>query len=587
MMAEKLDKVDVVIVGSGWAGGITAAELSKKGYKVVGLERGKEQDREDFIGSKDELRYQRRYQLFQDLSKETITLRNTGEEKALPIRSNESDPINGTNTGGTAIHWSGMTYRWLPYDFEIYSKTVDKYGEERIPEDMTIQDWGITYDELEPYYDKFEKTAGISGEEDPLRPERSDKYPNPPLKGTSKTRLFKKAAKSLGYHPYRTPAANMSESYENPDGETINACVYCAFCEYYGCDFGAKADPIVTVLSTAEKTDNYELRNNAYATRVLHDGETASGVLYTDTQTGKEYEQPADLVVLAGFTFANNRLLLLSEIGEPYDPKAGEGIIGKNYAGHYADLDYNPVIGFFNDKKFNSFAGAGALGVTVDDFNAEQLDHDEHDFLHGFLLRTYQKGESPIDSNAVPEGTKTWGKEFKEKSLFYANRTLDVQFQAGGMPWRDNYMDLDPNYKDSFGDPLLRLTARFHDQERNLAKYAYKKAKELLEEMGADSIYVPEITDDTELNRTSIDSHSGGGVIMGSDPDNSAVNNYSQMWNMENLFVVGGSSFPNFSSSNPTGTIGAVAYRAAEGMIEYLENEGGILVKGKKKGTSA
>lgn len=582
-MAKKLDKADVVIVGSGWAGGITAAELSKKGYEVVGLERGKDQKREDFIGAKDELRYDRRNEMFQDLTKETLTIRNTDDETATPHRSNDTNSINGTDTGGSGVHWNGMVYRWLPTDFEIYSKTVEKYGKDIIPEDVRMQDWGITYDELEPYYDKFEKTTGISGEDDPLRPKRSDDYPNPPMKETEIIRLFKKAAKELDYHPYHIPSANLSRQYENPDGETINACVYCAFCESFGCDFGAKADPIATVLSTAKKTGNYELRNNAYVVRVLHKDGRATGVLYIDTQTGKEFEQPADLVVVSGFTFTNTRLLLLSEIGKPYNPKEDTGVIGKNLTAHSGNLTHLRVRGFFDDKKFNRYAGAGALGATMDDFNIEQLDHTEHDFLHGFLLRVTQLGDRPISNNHVPDDIPSWGKEFKEKSLYYTNRQIDVQQQNGVLPWRYNYMDLDPTYKDAFGDPLLRVTGEFHDQDRNIVKFAHKKAKELLEQMGADYINVPEITDDIEFDKTTLSDHTGGGVIMGDDPEISAVNNYSQMWDMENLFVVGASSFPHFSSSNPTGTLGALAYRATEGMIKYLVNDGGLLVEPKKE----
>lgn len=572
-----MDKVDVVIVGSGWAGGITAAELSKKGYSVVGLERGKNQEMEDFVGSKDELKYSRRSEMFQDLSKETVTIRNEMDEKASPHRSNETNSINGTDTGGSGVHWNGQVYRWLPTDFEIYSKTVDKYGEDIIPEDMTLQDWGITYDELEPYYDKFEKTVGASGEPDPLRPERSDDYPNPPMKETQTTRLFKKAAEELGYHPYHMPSANNSEQYENPDGETINACVYCAFCETFGCDFGAKADPIVTVLATAKNQDNFELRNNAYVTRVLHEDGQATGVRYIDPETGQEYDQPADLIVLGGFTFTNNRLLLLSEIGEPYDPEENKGVIGRNFTAHSANLTHLRVRGFFDDKKFNRYAGAGALGATMDDFNLEQLDHTEHDFLHGFLLRATQLGNRPISNNHVPDDTPEWGKEFKEKSLFYTNRNIDIQQQNGVMPWRYNYSDLDPNYKDAFGDPLLRVTSKFHDQDRNLIGFAHEKAKEILEQMGADHINVPDV-DEPEFDKSTMSDHTCGGVIMGDDPETSAVNNYSQMWDMENLFVVGGSSFPHISSSNPTDTIGALAYRAAEGMVEYLENDGGLLI---------
>lgn len=229
-MVKKLDKVDVVTVGSGWSGGIVAAELSKKGYQVLVLERGQYKKQEDFVGTKDELRFSLRYDLMQDLSKDTITSRNYMDEKALPVRNNDQARL-GSNTGGAGVHWNGISFRWLPYDFEIYSKTVERYGKEKIPDEVTIQDWGITYDELEPYYDRFEKTAGISGEENPIGPKRSDKYPTPPMKDTTAIRLFKKATKELGYHPYHMPSANVTETYENPDGETINACMYCAFCD--------------------------------------------------------------------------------------------------------------------------------------------------------------------------------------------------------------------------------------------------------------------------------------------------------------------------------------------------------------------
>src|SRR5699024_10897127 len=179
-------------------------------------------------------------------------------------------------------------------------------------------------------------------------------------------RMFMDAAKELGYHPFRMPAATISETYENPDGETINACVFCAFCTIYGCDFGAKADPIVTVLKTAEKTGNFELRNNAHVRRVLHDGNKATGVLYVNPLTRQEYEQPADLVVSVAFFSGNNRLMKLSDIGKQYDPKTGEGIIGKNFTSHYTGLGGNSATGYFEDKKFNMHAG-GALGAVCDD----------------------------------------------------------------------------------------------------------------------------------------------------------------------------------------------------------------------------
>ncbi|MUV38224.1 Gluconate 2-dehydrogenase (acceptor) [Lentibacillus sp. JNUCC-1] len=577
-MATKLDKVDAVIVGSGWAGGIVAAELSKKGYKVVGLERGADKKSEDYIGTKDELRFSMRYEMMQDLTKETITSRNGADQTALPVRTNENAFL-GTDTGGAGVHWNGHNFRYLPYDFEIYSKTVERYGKNKIPKGMTLQDWGVTYDDMEKYYDKYEKMAGISGEENPIGPYRSDKFPNPPMKDTPSIKLFKQAAKELGYHPYQIPSANVTQQYENPDGETINACVYCAFCETYGCDFGAKADPIITVLATAKKTGNYELRNDAYATKVIHDGEKATGVLYMDIRTGEEFEQPADIVVLAGFVFTNTKLLLTSKIGKPYDPKTGTGVIGKNFTGHFSNVTYLGARGYFKDKKFNSFAGAGALASTLDDFSGDNIDHSDLDFLHGFEPHIRVMGDRPIGNNHVPKGTPSWGREFKEKSLYYTNRNLYVDAQAAALPWAHNYLDLDPTYKDFAGNPLLRVTYKYSKQDIKLGQYAIKRAAEIMEKMGADIVDEDELPDDTQFNNSYPNSHNGGGAIMGTDPKTSAVNTYSQMWDMDNLFVVGSSSFPHFSNYNPTETIGAFAYRASEGMDQYLKNGSGLIEK--------
>ncbi len=586
-MAKKMEKVDAVIVGAGWAGGIAAAELSKEGYKVVVLERGEDQGTEDWIGAKDELRYYRRGHMMQDLTKETYTSRNKPDETAYPLRTFQ-DAVLGRGTGGSGTHWNGYTWRWLPYDFEIYSKTVEKYGKDKIPEGMLLQDWGITYDELEPYYDKFEKMSGISGEEDPVGPKRSDDFPNPPMKKTKAIRVFEDATKKLGYHPFMAPSANMSQKYQNPDGETINACVYCSFCERYGCDFGAKASPNITVIATAEKTDNYELRNQSYVTRVLYEGDKATGLLYVDLKTGKEYEQPADLVVLSGYTFTNTRLLLLSEIGDPYNHNDKTGLIGKSFSGHHNDIHFVGATGFFEDKKFNNFAGAGSLGMAVNDPSGDNLDHNDLDFLHGYQIAIIEDGHGPLSlvGGTVPKDTPSWGEEFKEKSLFYTNRSLNIGVQPCGLSWDNNFMDLDPSYKDSFGDPLLRITTKFHDQDRKLMQHAVAKAGEIMKEMGADKVEVVDIPDDLEFNNKYGTSHYCGGVIMGESPETSAVNNYSQMWEMDNLFVLGTSSFPHISNFNPTGTIGAFAYRATEGMIEYLENDGGLLIEPKQKSES-
>ncbi|PTL39943.1 GMC family oxidoreductase [Alkalicoccus saliphilus] len=575
-MPTELDRVDVVTVGVGWTAGIIAAELTKAGYTVKGLERGEEKTLEDYLHQKDELRYALRYEMMQDLSKETITFRNNSDMNALPMRRHGSFLL-GTDLGGSGVHWNGQTYRFLPYDFEIRSQTEERYGEDKIPDYMTLQDWGITYDELEPYYDRFEKTCGIAGEENPLGGPRSDSYPLPPMAETKMIRMFKEAATNLGYHPFHMPSANLTENYENPDGQQLYECQYCAFCERFGCDYGAKADPIVTVLPTAQETGNFEIRTNSNVTRILTENGEATGVLFVDTKTGEEFIQPADVVAVTSYVLNNVRLLLTSEVGTPYDPETGEGVIGKNYC--YQVM--GSANGFFEDEKFNTFMGAGALGAAFDDYNGDNFDHSDLDFLHGGEIAITQTGRRPINSNPVPDGTASWGSEFKEQSLKYFNRSLNLRLQGSSLPSQNNYLDLDPTYTDRYGDPLLRMTYDFTDQDRNMAQYCGQVLGEMLEEMGADHVDV-----DNEIGNYDIvpyqTTHNTGGVIMGEDPETSAVNNYNQMWDYDNLFVTGASAFAHNSGYNPTGTVGALAYRCAEGIQEFLDNGGGQLVEAKK-----
>ncbi|KOR78563.1 GMC family oxidoreductase [Bacillus sp. FJAT-21352] len=571
-MAKKLPKVPVVVVGMGWAGGIIASELTKAGIKVVGLERGKERDMSDYLMVHDELRFQHREELMQDLSKETITHRNNQKMRALPMR-NYGTFIVGEGLGGAGSHWNGQTYRFLPYDFEIKSLTEKRYGKNKIKSDYPIQDWGITYDQIEPYYDTFEKMAGISGETVKLYGKRSNPYPTGPMIKTPVLAEFEQAAKKLGYKPYMIPSANLSENYENPDGISRSACQYCAFCENFGCEYGAKADPVVTVIPVAKKTGNLDLRTYSNVTRILNDGTKATGVIYVDTFTGEEFEQPAEVVVLASYVFNNVRLLLNSNLGIPYDPKTRNGVIGKNYC-YQVSSGYSSL--YYNDREFNIYGGAGALGIEIAEFTGDNFDHSDVNFLHGAGIRTTQYGNRPIANNNSPIGTPSWGAEFKKQSIKYANSILQVKSQGASMPHIQNYLDLDPTYKDVYGMPLLRMTYDYTAQDRDLVKYMAKVTRSIAKKMGPD--HIDTVAEQADFNvNTDTNTHNTGGVIMGADPKNSAVNTYLQMWDAENVFVAGSSAFPHNSSFNPTGTLGAFSYRAAEGIVKYLK-KGGSLV---------
>lgn len=570
-MVTTLDSVDVVTVGVGWTGGIIAAECAKEGLKVVGLERGRERGTEDFSIVHDEYRYAVRYELMQDLSRETITFRNNRQQRALPMRQMGSFLL-GEGLGGSGTHWNGQNWRFLPYDFQIKTMTDEKYGANKLPAEYTLQDWGITYDELEPYFDRFEKTAGISGEDNnPFWGKRSSPYPTPPMKKTPILQRFETAATNLGLSPFMMPSANLSEAYENPDGQQINACQYCGFCERFGCEYGAKTSPEITVVPTARETGNYEIKFNANVVEIMKEGDRVTGVRYYDTETFEEFIQPANVVVLTSYILNNAKLLMVSQIGEQYDPETGQGTLGKNYA--YQIL---PGASGFFDEQMNTFMGAGALGMTVDDFNGDSFDHSDLDFIHGASLSITQTGSRPILHNPIPPDTSSWGADFKRASIENYTRSLSIGGQGASMPHRENYMALDGTYKDIYGVPLLQLTYNFTDQDRALHSYLTERAGEIMQEMGAKTVVGGNPISDYDIVPYQT-THNTGGTIMGADPGTSVVNNFLQHWDAENLFVVGAGNFAHNGGYNPTGTVGALAYRCAEGVIRY-SREGGSLV---------
>src|SRR4249919_1644640 len=334
-MATKLKEVDAVIVGLGWTGGILAKELAEAGLKVVALERGamRTTDKDFAVPNiRDELRYVQRQDLMMDTARDTLTVRNNPTQEALPMRRLGSF-LPGDGVGGSGVHWSGHTWRWNDMEFKVRSMYEERYGKNFIPADMTIQDWGVSYAELEPHYDRFEYVAAVSGKAgniqgkiipggNPFEAPRQRDYALPPLTPLLCQEMFRTAAADMGYHPFPRPSANASRAYTNPDGAKFGACQYCGYCQRFGCEANAKGSPHITVIPLALKNPNFELRTHSWVTKVLkdQDGKRVTGVSYTNILNGEEFEQPAGMVLLCAYAINNVHLMLLSGIGEPYDP---------------------------------------------------------------------------------------------------------------------------------------------------------------------------------------------------------------------------------------------------------------------------
>jgi gluconate 2-dehydrogenase alpha chain len=587
-MATKLKDVDAVVIGLGFSGAILSRELTKAGLNVVALERGADRNpAEEFnlTRLRDELRYVVRLELMQDNSTDTISFRNTPDELALPIRRFGAF-LPGEGVGGTGIHWGALHWRFLPTDFSIRSVITEKYGAKAIPDTMTIQDWPVSYDELEPHYDRFEKLCGVSGQAgnlggariaggNPFEGPRSENYPNRPIKTAVAPAMFGAAAASLGYHPFPTPTATSSAPYVNPEGITLGACEYCGHCNRTACEVNAKASPNVNIVPVLRTEPKFELRTRAFVTGLVYDKQAKriASVLYTDMKTGEEYEQGAAIVILSSFVFGNTQQLLLAGIGEQYDPNSGNGVVGKNYC-------YQFEAGgeaFFEGREFNPFMGGPGMSVAIDDFNGENFDHSGLGFFGGGYIVCSNGGAPPISGRVLPKGEPRWGVGWKQAEAKWYRCNTRFNTQGSVYAHRDNFMDLDPTYKDALGRPMIRLTYNATDNDHRMSRYLVEKMEGVIKAMNPTHYEVH----NRPKNFTIVpyqSTHCTGGTIMGADPKTSVVNRYLQAWDAHNLFVQGASVFPQQPGYNPTGTLGALAYWSAKAITEnYLKNPGPLV----------
>ncbi|MCA0205214.1 MAG: GMC family oxidoreductase [Proteobacteria bacterium] len=584
-MARTDPKKDVVIVGLGWTGSIMGIELAKEGLEILALERGPERSTvPDFQYPNviDELKYGIRFGFMQKPRNSTITVRRNVDETALPMRKLGSF-LPGDGVGGAGIHWNGQTWRPMANEYNLRSYVIENFGEDAIPDGMTIQDWGVTAEELEPYYDRFEYMAGIAGQAgniqgeiipggNPFEAPRSRDYPMPPLPEQTDSRMFREVAGQMGYHPFPRPSANASIAYTNEYGMQLGPCNFCGFCERYGCLNYSKSSPQTCILDALRRYDNFSYRVNSEVLRVdlAVDGRTATGVTYWDEEAQEEVIQPADLVILAAYQLHNVHLMLLSGIGEPYNPASGEGVTGKNYS---YQMNGGTTL-FYRDVEFNPFAAAGSSGVSIDDFAINQIDFGAEGFIGGSYITAGLSNGQPIRGISLPRGTPSWGAGWKQGIGEYYGHAMSIGSHGSNLSYQDCYLDLDPNYTDRHGRPLMRMTFDWKPNDIRMTQFMRARIEEIAQEMGADSWQSSFKSEGARYDiRPYQTTHNVGGAIMGTDPNTSAVNRYLQAWGQHNVFVLGAGAFPQNIQYNPTGAVGALAYWAAEAIVnDYLPN---------------
>ena len=569
------EKTDVVIVGMGAAGGILAAELGKAGMKVIGLERGPRLATADF-SALDELRYFQRQDLRPNAKRQPVTWRPNAKARANPL------PIlnYGNQAGGGTVHYGAISWRFHEDDFRSRSQTIDRYGASAIPKDSSLIDWPLTYADLEPFYDRAEYELGVSGKAgnlqgrkieggNPFEAPRRREYPLPPLMADQSGVIFAAGARKLGYHPFSSPRAILSQTYQGRPG-----CTYCGFCQAFGCHIGAKSSILVTKLPEADATGNFKLLTGTMCYRVKSDNSgRVTGVSYWGSD-GSDNTIEAELVILAPFIYDNTRLLLLSKTAKfPNGLANSSGQVGKHLMAHIGAR----VFAAFDDRFVNIYMGPNAQKHSLDDWNADNFDHSGLGFIRGaqISITPADLEGGPIGaamSMNPPPGVPRWGAAYRDFLSKYFARYAAIIAQTDNLPYADQTIDLDPNVRDQWGLPAPRLTYDWRrPNELARVEFMLGKLEELGRAMGATHVWR------SPPGAGAPGAHHEGGTRMGSDPKTSVVNRYGQSWDIPNLFIIGSSTYPSMSGFNPTLTIQALAYMSADAIANRYKNKPGPL----------
>lgn len=544
------ESVDFVVIGSGAAGGIMAKELSVAGFSVVVLEQGPHLQASDF--KHDEWGYDHN----EDLT--------WGARQGHPqtFRKSESDVAElssgaalgyAHNVGGSSVHFSGNFWRLREIDFIEASVKGTIAG-------TNFVDWPITYADLEPYYTKVDWEIGVSGLQGPWDPPRSREYPCPPMPIKSPGVLLERAAKQLGLNPYPAPVAILSQPHNGRPG-----CIHCGFCNGFGCEVNAKSSSMAAMMPIALASGNCELRTGCTVHRIDTDeAGKASEVVYWD-EDGLEHAQKARAVVLCANGAETPRLLLLSESAQHPDGLANSsGYVGKNLMFN----GYSSVAGMF-EQPVNGHKSIPATRVI-------------HDFYElSSELGFY--GGGGIDSRHLSRGTPmgfalggsyfggpSWGSEYKNNLEREFTHSAAFDGHTTSLPLASNNVSLDPDVADKWGRPALRCTYMDHPDDIATMKFFYDKTLELMEAAGATSTsgFYPQNGQEGNV-------HLLGTCRMGNDSASSVVNKFNRAHDVSNLFMVDGSSMVTSGRGQPTMTIMALAFRAADNIIQAA-NRGDI-----------
>lgn len=547
-----LKHVNAVVVGSGAGGGVVAKELASAGLSVVLLERGKSYSAADC--RKDDLRNQRTTVLGNafgpdDERNPRVLVDEKGRERVV-LASEGGYSNNAACVGGGTFSYGAMAWRFMEQDFRMKSL----YG---AVEGSTLEDWPITYDDLEPYYEKAEWEMGVSGDDsgNPFKAPRRKPLPMPPLPPNREFEILEPAAKRLGLHPFHIPMLRNTVPYNGR-----GACMRCRWCVGFACEVDARTGTHNTVIPKALATGNCELRTECIVSEVVVDDRgRARGVVYFD-ENGRRQEQTADLVVVCCGAIESARLLLNSKsklfpngLGNRYD------WVGRNLQGH----TYSGAVGLFGFDTYDD-VGPGAQ-IAICDYN-----HGNPGLVGGAMLANEFIRLPYQLVNYAPAYVPAWGLAHKEWMRNAFRRTVAVIGPTQEIPIFEARVQVDPKVKDHWGIPVARLSGGKHPHSMEIAHAMIGKAEAWLREAGARRTWRRQPSPGLSGGQ-----HQAGTCRMGNDPKTSVVDKFCRIHDMDNVYVVDGSVHVTNGGFNPVLTILAIAYYASDNLVKTWKNTKG------------
>jgi choline dehydrogenase-like flavoprotein len=533
--------VNAVVVGAGAGGGVVAKELSTAGLSVVLFERGGWVSFEDH--DNDELLSQRTTVLGNAFGPDDDRYRRVvvSEDGSTEIVYPSDGAYNNIAAcvGSGTVSYGAMAWRFMAEDFRMKST----YGP---VEGSTLDDWPVSYDDLEHCYEKAEWEIGVAGDSslNPFASPRKKPYPMPPFSYNREAVLLESAMKRMGLHPFPIPMLRNSVPYSGRP-----ACVRRRTCCGFACPVNAKCGTHNTVIPAALSTGNCELRTNCVVGSLIIDPSgRITGVEYFDKDNTKQ-EQTADVIVIAASATETPRLLLNSTskhfpsgVGNRYD------WVGRNLQGHA----YTGAFGLFEEDTFDD-VGPGAT-LAISDFS-----HHNPGIVGGGILANEFTRLPYLFSNIRPPGSPMWGEEHKEFQRKYFRRNVQVVGPIQEMPFFDSRVQVDPAVRDSWGIPVVRLSGHRHPKDAEGTEFLSRKAETILKEAGAFQTW-------RHLPGPGLSGgqHQAGTCRMGEDPQTSVTDSFGRVHDTPNVFVSDASLHVTNGGFNPALTIMALGYRVGE-----------------------